>query len=247
MSGELHGCEGAAISVTALGAFRAAVARAVWSKKLAMTNTPALFKPVGWSLRIPPSSSSGVAFGSFDGIWRIGPMRRDAFFRLLDYASTGSLGHGPIHLLVESAQEIGLYWDSEQAGWTRPGLPPLHMMTGPIQHFRGAIWQAWQEKVAAALCTRKGFRGGLCSDIYGSRQLLVSFHLRERDKILLRAILWRSLEQFLLSKAKKEDIRCRFCNPPDNDGHLFWDCTFPRFVELRNSPHISFLDAKGPH
>ena len=38
----LHGCEGAAVSVTALSSFRSAIARAVWSKKLPMTNTPAL-------------------------------------------------------------------------------------------------------------------------------------------------------------------------------------------------------------
>ena len=68
-----------------------------------------------------------------------------------------SPGHGPIHLLVDSAQDIGLQWDSEQAGWIRPGLPPLHMMTGTIQHFRSAIWQAWQNKVAADLCNRNVF------------------------------------------------------------------------------------------
>ena len=33
-------------------------------------------------------------------------------FRLLDYDSTGSPAH--THLLVDSAQEIGLFWDSEQ-------------------------------------------------------------------------------------------------------------------------------------
>ena len=63
------------------------------------------------------------------------------------------------------------------------------MMTGPIQHFRSAIWQAWQSKVAADFSRRKGFRGGFSVDIYGSHQLLVSSHLRERDKVLLRAIL----------------------------------------------------------
>ena len=45
--------------------------------------------------------------------------------------------------------------------------------------------------------------------------------------MLLRAILsggvWNG---FLLSKAKKEDIPSRFCGAPDNDGHLFWECTF---------------------
>ena len=99
------------------------------------------------------------------------------------------LGHGPINLLAESVPEIGLYWDTEQAGWIRPGLPPLCMMTGPIQHFSGAIWQAWQDKVAADLCNTKGFRGGFCFDVYGSHQLLASSHLRERDRMLFRAIL----------------------------------------------------------
>ena len=42
LPGGLHVCEGAAISVTALSSFRSAIARAVWSKKLPMTNTPAL-------------------------------------------------------------------------------------------------------------------------------------------------------------------------------------------------------------
>ena len=41
LPGGLHGCEGAAVSVTALSSFRSAIARAVWSK-LPMTNTPAL-------------------------------------------------------------------------------------------------------------------------------------------------------------------------------------------------------------
>ena len=32
---------------------------------------------------------------------------------------------------------------------------------------------------------------------------------------------------FLLGKVKKEDVPCRFFGALDNDGHLFWDCTFP--------------------
>ena len=42
LSAGLHGCEGSAVSVASLGAFQSAVARAVWSKELPMTNTPAL-------------------------------------------------------------------------------------------------------------------------------------------------------------------------------------------------------------
>ena len=155
------------------------------------------------------SSSFGVAFVSFGDAFSYRPQEEDRIFRLLDYASSGSPGHGPIHLLIKSAEEIGLFGDSEQAGWIRPGLPPLRMMTGSIQHFRSAIWQAWQEKVAADLCKRKGFREreAFVLILYGSHQLLVSSHLRERDKMLLRAILsggvWNG------SKAKKEDITCQ--------------------------------------
>ena len=50
------------------------------------------------------------------------PDEEDRIFRLLDYASTGSPGHGPVHLHVNSALEIGLSWDSEQARWIRPDL-----------------------------------------------------------------------------------------------------------------------------
>ena len=52
LPGGLHGCEGAAISVSALSAFRAVVARAVWSKKHYMTNTPACGESLGWPLGI---------------------------------------------------------------------------------------------------------------------------------------------------------------------------------------------------
>ena len=62
------------------------------------------------------SSSSGVAFDNFDGISLIVLMRENRNFRLLAYASTGSPGHGPIQLLLQSAEEIVFFWDSE-AGW----------------------------------------------------------------------------------------------------------------------------------
>ena len=48
----------------------------------------------------------------------------------------------------------------------------------------------------------------------------------------------------MLGKVKKEDVPCRFCGAPDNDGHLFWDCTFPPFVELRNQPEFLPLMSK---
>ena len=142
LPGGLHGCEGAAISVSALSSFRSAIARAVWSKKLPMTNTPALLSLLDGPWGADPAFF--VIWSRFRQLRRYLSYRLDEearIFRLLDYASTGSPGHGPIHLLLQSAKEIGFFWDSEQAGWIRPGLPPLRMITGPIQHFRSAIWQ----------------------------------------------------------------------------------------------------------
>ena len=211
-----------------------------------MTNTPALLSLLDGPWGSDPAFS--IIWSRFRRLRRYLAYRPDEearIFRLLDYASTGSPGHGPIHLLLQSAEELGFFWDSEQVGWIRPGLPPLRMMTGPIQHFRCAIWQAWQSKVATDLCKRKGFRGGFGVDIYGSHQLLVSSHLRARDKIMLRAMLsggvWNG---FLLSKVKKENVPCRFCCAPDNDGHLFWDCTFLLLWNLRNSPEFLPLMSK---
>ena len=79
-------------------------------------------------------------------------------YRLLDSVAEGCPGHGPAHLLFESAAEMGFHWDSRQLGWERLGLPVLSNVVGPVQHFRAAVPDAWKSKVIADLCTRKGFR-----------------------------------------------------------------------------------------
>ena len=75
-----------------------------------MTNTPALL-----SLLDGPWGSDPAFFI----IWnRFRQLRRylayrlydeARIFRLQDYASTGSPGHGPIHLLIQSAEELGFF------------------------------------------------------------------------------------------------------------------------------------------
>ena len=101
-------------------------------------------------------------------------------YRLLDSVTECCFGHGPVHLLVESASEIGFQWDSLQLGWERLGLPVLSNLAGPIQHFRAAILDAWRGKVSADLCARKGFRGSPWLDVEGILQFLNSDHVRER-------------------------------------------------------------------
>ena len=159
--------------------------------------------------------------------------------RLLDLAAAGRPGHGPVHLLLHSAGQLGYAWDSQEEGWLRPGLPPLRMLSGPYQHFKNAIFSSWRGRVAGILTPRRGFRGGPLLDYQGTMQLLFSSHLRERYKMLLRSILcggeWNG---FLLGKTRKEEVPCRFCGGVDGDGHLFWDCPSPSLVRVREHPEF---------
>ena len=90
--------------------------------------------------------------------------------RLLDLLSGGPQGHGPVHLLLVSAAELGFAWDGAEKGWVRVSLPPLRMMTGPVQHFRSAILDAWRFSFFSKLAERKGFLGAEFADFQGSLQ-----------------------------------------------------------------------------
>ena len=163
-------------------------------------------------------------------------------YRLLEMVSEGCPGHGPIHLLSAGATEIGFRWDPLALAWSRPGLPLLSNVAGPIQHFKAAIIDAWRNKVAADLCGREGFRGGPLLDVHGSLQLLSSSHVRERDKALLRSIMVGGVSNgFFLVKFVTRLCHVGFCGAPDGDGHLFWDCTFPPLVEIRENPEFRDL------
>ena len=61
--------------------------------------------------------------------------------------------------------------------------------------------------------------------------------------MLSRAILsggvWNG---FLLGRAKKDDVPCRFCGGRDGDGHFFfWECTFPPLQHVRDLPEFATL------
>ena len=44
---------------------------------------------------------------------------------------------------------LGSRWDPHSLAWHRPGLPLLSNLAGPVQHFRAAILDAWQNKAAS--------------------------------------------------------------------------------------------------
>ena len=134
------------------------------------------------------------------------------WFFMLDLLAHGAAGHGPVHLLLTSAAEIGFAWDGGEQGWVRAALPPLRMLCGLVKHFESVILKAWQRNVSTQLAERQGFRGGQFLDLSGSLQLLESSYSRERVKMLLRSILCGGVwNGFLLGQAKKDDVPCQFC------------------------------------
>ena len=84
-------------------------------------------------------------------------MRNPGFFGCWISSPGEPKGHGPVHLLLISAAELGFAWDGNEQGWARVSLPPLRMMTGLVQHFRSAILDAWRFHVFATLSERKVF------------------------------------------------------------------------------------------
>ena len=239
----LHGVEASLLASGSLRKLRSAVCRVVWSRRQPLANVGAVRSLLDGLTGCDPAFC--VVWFRFRLLRRylaLWPAEVHRVYRLLDMVGDGCPGHGPIHLLLSSAAEIGFLWDPHALAWVRICLPLLSNLAGPIQHFRAAILDAWRNRVAADLCRRKGFRGGPLLDIPGSLQLLVSSHVRERDKALLRAIMvggvWNG---FLLGHVRNQPVPCRFCGAPDHDGHLFWECTFPPLVEIRENPEFHDL------
>ena len=178
-------------------------------------------------------------FRRFLALW---PSRVGRAYRLLDMVSEGCRGHGPVHFLVSSAAEIGFRWDPHSLAWHRPGLPLLSNLAGPVQHFRAAILDAWQNKVQLIFVVVRVFVVAPCWIFVVLCSFLTLLMSGIVIKVLLRCILvggaWNG---FLLSKVKGQPVPCRFCGAPDHDGHLFWDCPFPPLVEIRENPEFHDL------
>ena len=156
----LHAAEASCVSSSSISSFRAAIVRAVWSTKMFLANSPAILNLLDGPVDVDPAFH--VIWSRFRMMrWFLAycPEEEPRIFRMLDLISRGAQGHGPVHLLLISASELGFAWDGNEHGWVRVSLPPLRMMTGPIQHFRSATLEAWHFHVFARLSERKGFWG----------------------------------------------------------------------------------------
>ena len=67
-----------------------------------------------------------------------------------------ALGHGPVHLLLISAVEMGFAWDGEQQVWNRAALSPLRMMTRLLSIFKAPLARPGSIKLVLSWRTVKG-------------------------------------------------------------------------------------------
>ena len=162
----LHAVEASYVSASSLGSFRAAIVRSIWSSQMPLANTPVVLNlldgPVGvdpafhivWTwFRLMRRCSGSSAFGGspvFLGCW-------------ISW-HTGPPGHGPVHLLLTSAAQIGFVWDGEQQGWVRV---VVRMKMSSVWRVRNCflLGKARNEEVKSRFCGgRDGdghFLGGL--------------------------------------------------------------------------------------
>ena len=186
----LHGVEASFLAFDSLLKLRSSICRVVWSRRQPLANVGAVLSLLDGPAGCDPSYCVvWFRFRLFRRYLAFWPSQVSRAYCLLEMVGEGCLGHGPLHLLVSSAAENGFQWDPLSLAWSRPGLSLLSNLAGPVQHFRAAILDAWQNKAAADLCDREGFRCGPLLDIPGSKQLLNSSHVRDRDKGLLRSII----------------------------------------------------------
>ena len=175
LSAALHGIEAPLLASDSLRKLRSSICSVVWSRRQPMANVGAVLSlldgPTGCDFAF---CVVWFRFRFFRRCLALWPAEVGRVYRLLEMVGEGCPGRGPVHLLSASAAEIGFRWDPPALAWSRPGLPLLSNLAGPVQHFKAAILDAWRNKVSVDLCGRKGFRGGPLLDVHGSLQLLNS-------------------------------------------------------------------------
>ena len=188
----LHGIEASLLASDCVRKLRSSTHRVVWSRRQPLASVGAVLSLLDGPTGCDPAFC--VVWFRFRLLRRylaLWPAEVRRVYRLPEMVGESSLGHGPFHLLTASAADIVFRWDPVGMGWSRPGLPLLSKLAGPVQQSKPAVLDAWRNKVVADLCGIEGFRGGPLLDVFGSLQLLNSSHVRERerDKALLRSVM----------------------------------------------------------
>ena len=223
----LHGIEASFLASESLRKLRSSIRRVVWSRRQPLACVGAVLSLLDGPTGCDPAC--GVVWFRFRMLRRylaLWPAEVGRVYRLLEMVGEGCPGHRPIHLLSASAAEIGFRWDPDALAWSRPGLPLLGNLAGPLQHFKAAILDAWRNKVAAELCGRKGFRG-LCWMSMSPCSSLILLMFEKEIRLSFAASWWGGVwNGLLLRRVRGQVVPSRFCGAPDGVGHLFffWRC-----------------------
>ena len=146
--GALHGIEASLLADASLRKLRIAIFEVIWTRRQPLAKVGAVL-----SLLDGPPCCDPV----YCVVWfRFRVLRRYFAYRpgevarvycLLDSLAEGCPGHGLVHVLADSAAEIGFHWNSDRLGWERLGLPILSNLVGLVQHFRVAVLEAWRVRL----------------------------------------------------------------------------------------------------
>ena len=136
----LHGIEASLLASDSLRKLRFSIHRVVWSRRQPLAGVGAVLSLLDGPTGCDPAFC--VVWFPFRLLRRylaLWLMEVGRVYRLLEMVSEGGPGHSPIHLLSASAAEIGFRWDPLALAWSRPGLPLLSNLAGPVQHFEAAL------------------------------------------------------------------------------------------------------------
>ena len=118
---DIHAAEASYVSSSSIGAFRVAVVRAVWSSKMPLADAAAILHHLDGPVGVDPAFH--IVWSRFRMMRQVSclhcPDEESWIFWMLDLISRGAQGHGPVHLLLISAAELGFAWDGAEKGWVR--------------------------------------------------------------------------------------------------------------------------------
>ena len=101
----MHGIEASSLSLGLLRRLRSAFVSAVWSGRMPLAHVDG---PVGCD---PGFYIVRCWFRLHRRYLAYRPLEIPRLYSLLDLVSAGCPGHGPVHLLVQSAGVLGFAWD----------------------------------------------------------------------------------------------------------------------------------------
>ena len=108
--GALRGIEASFLAGTGL--------RNVWSRRQPLANVGAMLSLLDGPQGCDPAFCViCFRFRMLRRYFAYRPGEVPGVYRLLDCVAEGCPRHGPVHLLVDSAAEIGFQWSSRQLGW----------------------------------------------------------------------------------------------------------------------------------